>query len=140
MRNISEVEAAYIAGFFDGEGCIHAVGNGRRRIVITFAQRHAGILSYIHRTLGIGKLITHKSKRWGVSYRYRIDTMGEAEEFIRAILPYSILKRRQLELGLEYIGTGSWKGRQVPESVQSERRRIAREMKELKKIDPLGMS
>ena len=133
MNKISETEAAYIAGFFDGEGSIHPDPGGSLRVVISICQKKPEPLLRIQQILGIGRVVQHNSKRWGVSYRYKISSRKQSEDFIHAILPYSIVKKGQLELALEYFKTGVGKGHTLTEDIINKRKWIAQRMREMKR-------
>lgn len=97
MNKLTETERAYIAGFFDGEGCVNwRTDNRRARLIIT--QKDRAQLEAIHEMTGIGRLRAqpHSGKVGETYYRYEIGAQREVVQFVRAILPYAILKRPKL--------------------------------------------
>lgn len=97
MKRLKPEAWAYIAGFMDGEGCIMAFTHPQSkgiypRVVLT--QRNPAPLKAIHAKCG-GYL--HQDHR-GI-WRLRWDAR-KAEELLKEVVPYLILKRRQAELAL----------------------------------------
>ena len=100
-----ELPDAYFAGHFDGEGCARL-------------QRRTGLESYFFclqvRVCCLPNLERYKSRFGGVLrkeknggdkyiYAWKITKRKEAIPFIEAILPFSIEKRRELKLLLEWL-------------------------------------
>jgi LAGLIDADG endonuclease len=89
----------YLAGLFDGEGCVAGkVGRSARPYVhITISQKHPKVLKEVQKFLGTGYLRqTHKGKGW----QFQIGRRDHIAEFIKLILPFSIVKHEQLVVGL----------------------------------------
>lgn len=133
----------YLAGFFDGEGCVSATRIKKRwtaksdyhqlftsvsgvddRPLILFKQCFGGRLTYMKR---------HEPNardfwRWDVC-------STEAQTFLTAILPYLIVKYDVSKLGIElqktYRGYDRW--HPPPEEVLADRQRIFIEMRKLTK-------
>ena len=99
---ISTEELAYIAGFFDGEGCITS-GGRRCSLAISASNTDKQPLEFIQRIFGgsIYECLPKKLK-WSTVYNWRI---GGAYALIvlESLLPYLIVKRRQALLGIELI-------------------------------------
>ena len=55
----NDTEAAYIAGFFDGEGSVYR--NSHRAYIVRFSQKDPAVLKWIRRKLGFGRLIHTKA-------------------------------------------------------------------------------
>lgn len=101
---------AYFAGFFDADGCVHIgrkrnAGPGRHHfafrcqvaqvdvnVLTRFRERFGGSVRGDGRT-GERTRTGNPVYQWAVSSR-------EAEAFLRAVLPYLVLKRERAELGL----------------------------------------
>jgi hypothetical protein len=88
----------YIAGFFDGEGCVHAYvvrgGAGRIATRISMSQRRRQVLDEIHESLGYG----HVWGRGDGAYLLRIDARADVQRFIRLVYPHSVVKKSELKL------------------------------------------
>lgn len=82
---------AYLAGFFDGDGCIEVKGNSAH--CHSVSQKYKPILEVFQR-LYDGS-ICHKQGR---IYTWHVTTKGP--EFLKDILPFLILKKEQAELAL----------------------------------------
>ncbi len=106
---------SYIAGFFDGEGCITSQlvwktgkyeKHPRVNVQVTITQKDRKILEGIQKKFGGTiqyKFGGPKYAKRNPCYHLRItgkETMGN---FLRTIQPYSIVKREQIDLALEFI-------------------------------------
>jgi LAGLIDADG endonuclease len=113
-RKIDPQDAAYIAGFFDGEGCINVIhsnranGKGSFRLVLYFTNTHLPVLTWLREVIGTGsinpkwrKKPTHKS-----AWELKICARRNCRILLEAILPYSKIKRDRIELGLEFLKLG----------------------------------
>jgi hypothetical protein len=96
----------YLAGFFDGEGCVHfylsrceqcAFGI-RVRVTITVAQKDPTILNMVKDFLGFGAVYKD-----GKYYRFVINSSRNVYRFITLISERCILKKRELSLAKEVI-------------------------------------
>src|SRR5574337_1654963 len=124
MNTLTEVEKAYLAGFLDGEGCIH-IANCRiqkrgisltHRLLIQITQSNPDVLSYWKEKTGLGfvavrrheileKSLPEKYRRnCSDSYTWHI-TDREAEELLIQIGDYLMVKREQARLAMEYRHT-----------------------------------
>ncbi len=103
------MNVAWLAGFFDGEGCITSslqyvngkyITNPRISIQLTITQKDASILASIREVYG-GSISV---KGNGVSH-LRITGKYPMKKILDDMLPYSICKRPQIELALLFIET-----------------------------------
>jgi len=98
-----EEDLIYIAGFFDGEGCICSrLNGGNPQIHITIAQKDPFILKYIQNCFGFGKVMKiisgiNKSEYW----RYKICSASQVYSFLRLIIPYLRGKKVQAKIALD---------------------------------------
>jgi len=92
MKKVTETQAAYIAGFFDGEG---HVSSSRGRTRIGLSQKNSRALRYLQQILGVGYV--YKSRKW--DHRYRIYVKEEVLAFIQLVQPYCIVKKEKLRIG-----------------------------------------
>lgn len=91
----SPTEAAYIAGFFDGEGSINITNKGQVRVVMS--QKKPEVLYWIRDTLG-GGTVRQLTKR-GEAYecwRYGVYSIRQVCSFLDMVLPYVVVKRREV--------------------------------------------
>lgn len=89
------ISAEYVAGFFDGEGCISARGN-RAHVVIAITQGRREILDEIQESLGFGYV---RGLNGGKHFRYEVTHQRHVRTFIKVVYPYSRVKKTQLRLG-----------------------------------------
>jgi len=132
---MKKTDYAYIAGLFDGEGCIHISkrksGYYQLRIVVSNTNE------MIIRWLGFAftgcvwgkkpKGNRRASWTWGVSDR-------KAEAFLKLIHPYLILKKPEAELAFKFMQTKvpqNSGGKIPPQTVLQEAQRVL--MQALKK-------
>ena len=109
---LTVAEIAYIAGLFDGEGCVTCKQRKTKRkdrknkiynqwdIRCEIAMADKGIVSWVHETLGFGWSAEKKYKnrpkhhkrqwRWSCGYR-------DALKFAKLLWPYSIIKLQKLD-------------------------------------------
>jgi len=88
--------ADYVAGFFDGEGCIHVgYGRGYLQKKISVSNIRPEVLDMIREHFGFGSVLYSGTPRWQVSDTLDIITCLEA------LLPYLVVKKQQVVLMLE---------------------------------------
>lgn len=91
-----ELEKAYLAGFFDGEGCIWINCSGNYQLQIGVAQKYPAVL---HRYVNLwgGKIYNANGcHRWMPGAR-------ESEKVLRDLLPYLYEKKSQAILALMFL-------------------------------------
>ena len=101
----------YMAGFFDGEGCIGInkapskrvrdryrvevqINQVDRRPLVLFQERYGGTLSKHERS--------KKNPKWQDIWHWLISDR-RAKALIKDLLPYCIVKKRDLEVALDYL-------------------------------------
>lgn len=101
---MTDTEAAWAAGLFDGEGCIMISSNNHRwyRLTVKIGMCHKPALEKLNR-LWPGrfrrKLPTHYSKK--VAWYWILESKNAAQ-FLKVICPYSVVKRDEIELALQF--------------------------------------
>jgi hypothetical protein len=113
MNNLTETDKAYIAGIFDGEGCI-----GYYNAALTYNHRpgyfHASInvcntdprvISWLKEVTGIGKvgLLKMNTTRRRQAYQWQLGKRAEIVEFLQTIRPYLKIKSEQVDVLLAHI-------------------------------------
>ena len=109
--NITETDAAYYAGFFDGEGHIYINksstlrkdrGRTNYQIVTGVTQKNTDILKELKdlfgghiQRMGYKTQFGYSAPQWGVSGK-------KARYFLQTILPYVKLKKAQIILGIYF--------------------------------------
>lgn len=123
-HTLSELQLAYLAGFFDGEGCISilkykASKNGRfyHRIVSGITQQIRIPLDLIQENFG-GWVYLNKDRKMEANGQIPVHkwsgTASQALSLVRAIRPYSIIKRKEIDLALEFDEFCLRKQRSIP--------------------------
>ena len=113
----TNTELAWAAGFFDGEGCIHAhtdtrPGRGRRdtyyQLMVSVGQVHREPLEQLMAWFGgsIRKSREYVGNRWGNKYNtifWQWNLSGiKSVEFLEAIAPFSRVKKSQVDIALQW--------------------------------------
>lgn len=102
----TKIDYSYIAGFFDGEGSAMILTVKRKndiprfRPIIKIAQKTTPILHQIKDTLGFGTIVGNKKSYVGKKRTavYQVNGHRKILRFIDLIMPYAVLKKRQLFL------------------------------------------
>ena len=140
----TDLESAYAAGLFDGEGCVqfYMRPNTRMKGAMMMALSMSSIdpttMMWMHERWG-GSLKTY-DEPWRITRNYRplhrwIIYSLKAEAFARDIYPYLITKRPQMELWLrarEMVLPRGTKG--VTDEQLQERLSLVEQIKILKKV------
>lgn len=110
MEELTQLEAAYLAGLVDGEGTIcmakDACPNGDRklrfRVRLTITNTSVSLVSFlVARYGGCPTWAKPKSKKHSVSCRVSWSEIP-AEKLVLAVLPFLQIKKQQAELFLRY--------------------------------------
>jgi len=123
-------EYAYIAGLFDGEGCVDVIAGGKSRprahqLRVGFDMADPEPVAFLQEHYGgtIRKRVRTGSRRplfcWFITGR-------RALEFLEDILPYSLGKQRQVAEALRFPWSGYQygKGRPMPPEIAAKRQAV----------------
>ena len=112
-RIMSEVEAVYVAGFFDGEGSIYGIkakDKPTRRtgysIVVksSIGQCHLGVLEHVRAVTGNGRIIGEKKQQEHHKERWRLTwTSNQIRHIFPQLVDYLIVKRAVVEKALTLL-------------------------------------
>lgn len=161
LLDIAKIDACYLAGFFDGEGCVgiyeRSVANSGTGAVnpscslsLSISNTNLEVLEHIKKKCG--GIISNSSKDWypplksggprKTLWRWSAQAR-EGAHLLKAMLPFLIIKRKQAVVGLEYYAITSTRlgkrhpGRngQPPLSSKdlTERRRLMHKIRDLKR-------
>jgi hypothetical protein len=98
MARLQRLSMSYIAGLFDGEGCIRYHASTPHAFITSCYPHH---LAMIQRDFGFGTFRSLKSSRAGRKSAYRLEFYGDnAIKFITAIRPFLIEKGYQADIML----------------------------------------
>lgn len=130
--SLSAPERAYLAGLFDGEGCV-LIKSSNFALTLSVSQAEPeDVLHHIKRSVGFGSIYELKYKK---NPKFRkcfqwVCNAANAATFCEIIQPYSIVKKRQLDLAIRYW---NWsKQHKRDKSVGRERWEFQQEMVRLK--------
>lgn len=90
-------DLAYLAGFFDGEGCItirKQKNNTLHSLAIEITQKGRIVLDWIEERYG-----GHTSQAWNGCYVWNLNA-GKAKELLIRLYPYLVLKKEQAKYGV----------------------------------------
>ena len=92
---------AYIAGLFDGEGCV-VIRKDRKyfRLEVRITNTNRKVIDYIHSFFN-GDVIVYDKGRYKTCYNLRFAD-GKGAKFLKSVLPYLIIKKEQAKLGIEF--------------------------------------
>lgn len=114
---MDEITKAYIAGFFDGEGCVYLGWHARTELTkkkgyivyphyttvnLIVTNTDLEIINYLHQTLNAGNIHTRnndspcRKQHWSHTSELRIDNFTDISRVVADILPYSHIKTAQL--------------------------------------------
>lgn len=123
----------WLAGFFDGEGCISGamvftatkyIKNPRVHLQITITQKDRGILEKIQEKYG-GSIRQHTkgSKCWSIRWIGKT----EMKNILCILAPYCICKKEQVLLALRFVDTlreENLGSKPLPANIHNERKEI----------------
>ena len=97
---MTETEKAWLAGIFDGEGCVWSRWPKRKNVLIEIKMTHKQTIERINEIFPGRISLGHLS---GLSikpqWRWSLDTNG-TRRFITLMLPYLVTKKREAEIAL----------------------------------------
>lgn len=100
---MTELDIAWAAGFFDGEGCIVLHSNGSSpvlRLRLDVGQVDRRPLEKLVAIFGGSiQAVPFRSERWRRQYVWRLTSPDSS---LAAMLPYLTVKKEQAELALEF--------------------------------------
>ena len=128
IDNLTEAAARitpqWLAGFFDGEGSV-TVGlrpGGQHFIAVGVSQHDLTLLTLIGLKFpGCNGPYPVSGRRTSFEIRWSGDAAGP---FLEAIKDFVVLKRRQVELGIEFVRTIGRKGKPVSPETRKRREEI----------------
>jgi hypothetical protein len=108
---LSNTDRAYLAGLFDGEGCVNATFGTKRwttkkekeriylfpRIQFVISSKNNLLLELVRAMIGFGRVYGEKM------YDYRVTGRKQVLEIVDALLPFVKLKKTGLQLSKEAI-------------------------------------
>ncbi len=106
LSHLSETELAYIAGFWDADGCFALIkgADGRMAPRVEVANTAKAIHAYLEDRLTTGVTMTeHRpSPRHKTAHKYRVNRMADVVGLVDALLPYLVIKTERATLVREW--------------------------------------
>ena len=135
-ERLSEVDKAYLAGLFDGEGTI-GYYNYRNRYEPTVMVTNCDprIMDWLDLNVGYGNVVSLKTtdhNRKHVVHHWRVTGKKRTHDFLKAVAPYLMIKREQADLLLGLWETEATYNKITP-AVLEHRAEVADELKRLKR-------
>lgn len=95
---------AWLAGFFDGEGCIHIPKSGVG-IDCSIASTTRDVIEAVHARLSLGttEQVAFDRENWKTKYVWRVRRYSEAEIIISRMRPFLTIKAAKADEALEYL-------------------------------------
>ena len=136
-----ELSKEYIAGFFDGEGCIvigrRPPNRGRKTtsycLQCSVVQATLEPLDYLQQKYGGIIVDRTKHKAPQNCYAWQIGSK-KAEKFIEDIYPYIYLKKDEFDIAFQFCKTLTYGSKRVSEEVLNYKEFLKKELSECKKI------
>lgn len=128
-------DVIYIAGYFDGEGCITI--HNHCSICVQLTNTYLPTLKWIQQLFD-GCIYNHSSHKKGYKYSYKWQTAGfNAFYFLSAISIYLKEKKQQADLAIQFYDTcDSVKYHNgVPDNLKQLRHDIELKLQQLKKVE-----
>lgn len=105
--DLAPLDAAYLAGFWDGEGCFILHRRSGEGSTVAFRAAVVGtkesVIRWVKAVTGIGTLVHRPSTnpKWAERWEWWVNGDG-AESFTRQLLPYLKLKAEQARMGIDF--------------------------------------
>lgn len=96
QAKLTKLERAYLAGFFDGEGCIDSYGvKSAYNPRISMWQKDRAYLMWLQQKLGFGYVVKCSTR---TTSSFRIGKREDLRTFLQLIYPFLRLKKPQARL------------------------------------------
>lgn len=104
MVDCIPIDLAYLAGYFDGEGCVRIKKTKRNQhhVLVQITNRDLPMLEYVKDIFGGSVCLNrHNNKNANRCYTWQT-THGKAYKFLKTIYPYLRGKKEQARLAIEF--------------------------------------
>ena len=107
MQEPTELDFAYMAGFFDGEGCIstHTSNINGMTITINITNTKIEVLEWIKERFEGSYILDKKSvsDKHKDAYTLMMTALPVIQKFVNSIYPYLIIKKPQADIAKLYF-------------------------------------
>lgn len=121
-------DKAWLAGFFDGEGCVCITRSSRTkcyRLIMSITQKDKPVLKKVQKMWG-GSLRKTTKRNMDIYWTLDWCLKREAKTVLQDILPHAKLKHKQIQIALRFIDKmpGQGSGRQPKQWMENARNRM----------------
>ena len=113
--NIPDIILSYIAGIFDGEGCVriakmaptkYGTVNIIYELQLNIVNTNKDIIEFLYKTIGCGHIskIDRSKENKKIIYRYSISNK-KASQLLDLLLKYLIIKKKQAKIAINFVKT-----------------------------------
>lgn len=105
---MKETEIAWLAGLFDGEGCVWSRWPKRKNVIVEIKMTDKATIERVNE-LFPGRMVLGHLSGWGTKPQWRgsLDTRGTLS-FLCLVLPYLVTKKRQAQIAIQLCERGSY--------------------------------
>jgi hypothetical protein len=143
---ISETDKAYIAGFFDADGCViikRSQRKARERFIkyyynlrVFISNTDLDTLEWINKTIGFGTInlkVRNKNSNDAHCWNWQ-SSCRQAYDFLKIIFPYLKVKTKRAEIGIEFQEGLIKKGKsRLTQNENDRREKLYQKMRKLNK-------
>lgn len=110
MNRLTETDKAYIAGIFDGEGCIgyynanpNKEGTPYCHPSVNVTNTDKEVIMWLQEIIGVGRsaVIKFKDGKRRTAYQWQLAKKQQVQEFLEVIRPYLKVKAAQVDVLLD---------------------------------------
>jgi hypothetical protein len=109
LLKLKKSEWAYLAGLFDGEGCLKVVLRKRKKsaafqLNLDICNTHRGVLDWVHKKLGGGVLYsTERSGKERRKFNWTLGSAPNMRHVLKGMLPFLLVKQQQALLAIAFL-------------------------------------
>lgn len=125
IDNISDIDAAYLAGFIDGDGCIkiskrtRGFNHPQYDLQVDISNDALSVLNEFKSLSNLGNISSSEGGTFKKAIRHRWILCGwEATLLLERILPYLRIKQSEAELGIAFQSMRPGKGSKARTQLQ----------------------
>lgn len=140
VADLRQDELAYIAGIFDGEGCLklNVKKSGEATIRVEVTNTCESLIQYLHNRVGLGSVyVKPATSRWRQTFWW-IVCSREAVAVLRQVRPWLRVKAAQADVIITYAEEERARiaatGRHLTQDIRDKRRDVSAKLSLLKRI------
>ena len=138
--NLTETEKAYLAGLFDGEGCVGYYKRKGSRAkycymsLVMIAQSDMRLMLWLKDKIPFGTIYGKQGKK-AFEYKWETNKRADVYTFLTTIQPYLVIKKEQVDILIDHLEKEGLepkpKGGVTPE-ILAQREHVYSELRRLK--------